>query len=266
MTAIRGVLLDIQGVLYDQAGVMPGAREAIATLAAQGLTIRYLTNTTIMPRLAVAEHLSGLGFAVDPAHILSPAAAAVGEMHRASHRRVHLAADPALAQDLHGFLLVDARPDAVVLGDLGTGFTYDRLDDIFRLLNGEGGHPPARLIALHKNRYSRGAKGLCLDLGPFVAALEYAAGTAALVVGKPAAAFFAEGLRQLGCRAEEVVMVGDDLDADIAGAQAAGIRAVQVETGKFRPEDRARQDVRPDARIPSIAGLPDLVGRWAIGG
>lgn len=264
--AVRGLLLDIQGVLYDQNGVLPGAREATDALAAQGVTIRCLTNTTTAPRLAVAESLSSLGLAVDPAHILSPAAAAVGEMQRAGHRRVHLAADPALAQDLHGFLLVDARPDAVVLGDLGPGFTYERLDDIFRLLIGEGGHPPARLIALHKNRYSRGAKGLCLDLGPFVVALEYAAGIEALVVGKPAAAFFAEGLRLLGCRPEEAVMVGDDLDADIAGAQAAGIRAVQVETGKFRPEDRTRQDVRPDARIPSIAGLPDLLRQWAAGG
>jgi FMN phosphatase YigB (HAD superfamily) len=69
--------------------------------------------------------------------------------------------------------------------------------------------------------------GLTLDAGPFVAALEYASGKTALVVGKPEPAFFEAALRDLGREAHEVAMVGDDAESDVAGAQrrisAAGL-------------------------------------------
>ena len=51
-------------------------------------------------------------------------------------------------------------------------------------------------------------------------------------------------------------MVGDDIDADIGGAQAAGLVAVQVETGKFTAADCDHPRVRPDLRVASIAALP----------
>ena len=78
-----------------------------------------------------------------------------------------------------------ARTDAVVLGDLGDGFTPEILNRIFRtLMDG------AELVALQHNRYWRRADGLALDAGAYAAALEYASGREAVTVGKPARAFF----------------------------------------------------------------------------
>ena len=73
------------------------------------------------------------------------------------------------------------RPEAVDVGDLGRDWTFDRLNQAFRqLLNA------ARLVAIQKNRYWKSEAGWSLDAGPFVAALEFASGVEATVVGKPA--------------------------------------------------------------------------------
>ncbi|MFQ5784387.1 MAG: TIGR01458 family HAD-type hydrolase [Alphaproteobacteria bacterium] len=251
---VRGVLLDLEGVLYQGDAPIPGAVEAVRRLGDAGLGLRFLTNTTTRPRSHIVARMRAIGFAVDPADVFSPAMAAGRSLRRAGVHRIHLAAPESLAADFTGFELVDERVDAVVLGDLHTEFTWLRLNRLFGMLLAG-----ARLVALHKNRFCRREEGLGLDLGPFVAALEYAAGTTAAVMGKPSPAFFAMALESLGLAADETVMVGDDIEADIGGARAAGIYAVQVETGKYSPRDRAHPSIAPDARIRSIRELPELI-------
>ena len=249
--ALRGLLLDLEGVLYQEDAAIPGAVEAVLDLQDRGLELRGLTNTTTRPRREIAARLKGLGIPLGTEALFTPPVAAARALEAEGLRRLHLAAAPPLAEDFAGFELVDERPEAVVLGDLYRDFTWERLNGLFGFLR-DG----AKLIALHKNRVSRRGAEIALDLGPFVAALEYASGQEALVVGKPARAFFELALADLGLAAGAVAMVGDDIEADIGGAQAAGLLAVQVETGKFTAADRDHPRVRPDLRVPSIAALP----------
>ena len=99
-----------------------------------------------------------------------------------------------------------------------------------------------------------------LDAGPFVAALEYAVDRPATVVGKPSAAFFLEGVADLGVDADRVAMIGDDLEADVGGALDAGIAGIQVRTGKFRPDVLESSAIEPTMVIDSIADVPALAG------
>jgi phospholysine phosphohistidine inorganic pyrophosphate phosphatase len=251
---IRGLLLDLEGVLYESGRPIAGAAEAVRELADAGLSIRYLTNTTTRSRRAIVEGLQSMGVFVDPQHLFTPSAAACRLLERDGIRRLHLASPTALREDFAVFDLVEADPEAVVMGDLHEGFTWRRLNQLFQMV-----HSGARLVALHRNRYCRRESGISLDLGPFVAALEYATDIRAVVVGKPARAFFDLALADLGLDADEVVMVGDDIEADIGGAQNAGLRAIQVETGKYSPRDREHPRVRPDLIIPSAATLPAAI-------
>lgn len=251
----RGLLLDLEGVLHQGDTPIPGAVEALRELQESGLAIRYLTNTTTRPRGAIAGRLQALGFAVKKDEIFSPPAAAARLLADLGAKTIHLGAAPALAEDLADFEIVDADPDAVVLGDLYKDFTWDRLNDLFQMIAAG-----AELIALHKNRVSRREGGISLDLGPFVAALEYAAGIEARVVGKPSEDFFGLALASLGLPPDDVLMVGDDIEADIGGALAAGLAAVQVRTGKYRPQDDDHPSVTPTGRIDSIAGLAAWLG------
>ena len=100
-----------------------------------------------------------------------------------------------------------------------------------------------------------GARPL-LDSGAFVAGLEYAAGLEAEVVGKPSRSYFQAALAELGAAPEDSVMVGDDVEADVAGAKAAGLRGILVRTGKFREEALAAAEPQPDGVVASIAGVP----------
>jgi phospholysine phosphohistidine inorganic pyrophosphate phosphatase len=143
---------------------------------------------------------------------------------------------------------------SVVVGDLGEHWDYRTLNRAFRLLHH---NPQAPLIALGMTRYWRAADGISLDVGPFVAALEYATGRKALVFGKPAVPFFCAATERLGLPPNQVLMIGDDLETDIGGAQAAGLPGALVKTGKFRPADLDRS-ARPDVVLDSMADLP----RW----
>jgi len=231
---LRGVLLDIDGVLYVGDRPLPGADAALARLRASGLPVRFVTNTTRRSRRAIRERLAAMGFAVADDELFTPAAAARARLE-AERRAPYLLIHPGLAEDFAG--LPADGDDAVVVGDAGEGFSYDALNRAFRLVM--AGAP---LLALAANRYFQEANGLSLDAGPFVAALEYATGATAEVLGKPARGFFAAAVAGLGCRPGEVAMVGDDVEADVNGGIAAGLVGILVETGKYRAGDAARLD------------------------
>jgi phospholysine phosphohistidine inorganic pyrophosphate phosphatase len=135
---------------------------------------------------------------------------------------------------------------------LGEGWDYRTLNRAFRLLQS---NPQARLVALGMTRYWQTPDGLALDVAPFVAALEHATGRQAVVLGKPAAAFFQAAAKILGVPPESVIMIGDDIHADIGGAQAAGLKAALVQTGKFRASD-FETGVKPDVVLRSVTDLP----------
>jgi HAD superfamily hydrolase (TIGR01458 family) len=187
-----------------------------------------------------------MGFEVGEAEIFTPALAAVG---RIGSGTCFALVDDSLMGDLAELTLTDERPDYVLIGDLGEGFTYERLNGAFRHLM-EG----AELLALQKNRYWQTDVGLSLDAGPFVAALEFASGEKASVVGKPEREFFRLALEDLGLEAGEVAMVGDDAEADVVGARRAGLVGIQVRTGKWRADVG-----EADRVIDSVADLPGVV-------
>jgi len=229
---IKGVLLDLGGVLYVGDKALPGAKEAVKALNDADMPLRFVTNTSRRSRRSLVEKLSAMGFGVRPEQIFT---APLAVRHYLEKNRLcpYLIVHPALEEEFVG--LPQNDPGAVVLGDAGEGYTYRRLNDAFRLLL--AGAP---LLAVGENRYFQQADGLSLDVGPFVRALEYAAGTEARVLGKPSPDFFLEAVADLGCRPQEVVMVGDDVESDVGGAMAAGLQGILVRTGKYREGDEEK--------------------------
>lgn len=109
-------------------------------------------------------------------------------------------------------------------------------------------------------RYFKAPDGLSLDVGPFTAALEFATGTQAVILGKPASSVFHLAAQTLGLGPEQVVMVGDDIIGDVGGAQDAGCRGILVRTGKYRAGDEAGL-VEPEAVLTSVALLPEWLAQ-----
>jgi HAD superfamily hydrolase (TIGR01458 family) len=247
----KALLIDIDGVLIVGSDPIAGAREALHELRASGVPFRLVTNNASRSRRLVVQRLVKLGFEIADADVVTPARLAVQYCAARYYERVALHVNPAMLEDL-GELdgLPDGDVQAVILGDLGPRFTYARMNRIYRQMDAG-----AELVALHRNRVWQRKDGLMLNAGPFIAALEYATGAQATVIGKPSETFFEESVRDLGVDAHAAVMVGDDIEADVGGALNAGLDGVLVKTGKFRPDTAWASDVKPTLVIDSIVDL-----------
>jgi HAD superfamily hydrolase (TIGR01458 family) len=256
MTNPRAVLFDIDGVLTVSWQPLPGAASAVDRIRDLGWKVAFVTNTTSITRTGIAERLAGAGFEVPPDEIFTAPLATVTYL-RARHPRARclLVNSGAIEDDLEGITIATDEIDVVVTGGAGPDIGYDVLNNAYRALT-EGAH----LVAMHRNFNWETADGLQLDMGVFIAGLEQATGTEAIVVGKPSAAYFKAVLAHLDVGADEAIMVGDDIEADIGGAQAIGIRGVLVRTGKFRLDALRASRVNPDDVIDSVSDLPDRLG------
>jgi HAD superfamily hydrolase (TIGR01458 family) len=259
------LLIDLDGVVYRGDERIAGAAEAVAALDVIGLPRLFVTNTTSRPREKLVEKLAGFGIEVPVDDILAPADLAADWLAGQKKRKLLLLVPEATTRVFAGFETVSpakagegAAVDAVVVGDLGRHWTFDLLNSAFRCLMRE---PRPALIALGMTRYWHAPDGLRLDTAPFIAALVHATGVEPVVLGKPSPAFFAAALKRLGVKAARAAMVGDDIRADVAGAQGAGLKGILVRTGKFRPAD-LELGIVPDLIIDSIIDLPsNLSGR-----
>jgi phospholysine phosphohistidine inorganic pyrophosphate phosphatase len=253
---VRGVLLDLDGVLYVGDEAVPGAAEAVDWLRNERIPLLFVTNTSSRPRSAIVTKLAGLGVEANVDDLFTPAVAAVDWLRTSRPGRPALFVPEGTAAE---FSELEPLPDdaeagaaSVVVGDLGERWDFATINRAFRLLMADR---TTALVALGLTRYWRAPDGLRIDAGAFVKGLEFAAGVESVVMGKPAPEFFGAALRVLGLSGEEMVMVGDDIRTDVEGAQRAGLRGVLVRTGKFDDAD-LRGGVTPDAVLDSVADLP----------
>src|SRR5262245_6508184 len=253
---MAAILLDVDGVFHVSREPIAGGAEAVERLRADGHRLRFVTNSTTQTRAALAEELRSMGIGLDDEELQTTPRAAAAAL---AGRRVLALTMHAIVGELDGIELVGEDAEAVLVGgadetpETNLVFSYMNLARAFHEL--EGG---AELYCLHRNRWWQTSRGPLLDSGCFVAGLEYAADLEATVVGKPSAAYFAAAVEALDADPELTWMVGDDIDADVIGAQRFGLRTVLVRTGKFRPDEVERSGTMPDGLLSSVADLP----RW----
>ncbi|KAJ8317200.1 hypothetical protein KUTeg_005104 [Tegillarca granosa] len=244
--SINGVLLDITGVLYDSGHgdgtVIPGSVDAVKRLRSLNIPVRFCTNETTKTRKMLVDRLTRLGFTIQEQEVFPPIPAILYKKNKNEWSSV------SISDALDDFKDVDqSDPNCVVIGDATNQFSYENLNKAFRLLMSL--KQPV-LISLGIGKYYKEGESLTLD---------YACDVKAEIVGKPSKAFFNTALQDLGCSAENVVMIGDDIVNDVGGAQACGMRGIQVRTGKYRPQDENHPDVKPDGYVDNLAEAVDII-------
>ncbi|MEJ2466278.1 MAG: TIGR01458 family HAD-type hydrolase [Candidatus Thiodiazotropha sp.] len=256
---MTGILFDLDGVFYIGDRAIAGGASTLAWVQEQGIPHCFLTNTTSKPRQALVDKLTDLGLTTEPERILTPPVAASRWIETNLDGPTALFVPSATEAEFSHLKLADRDSQepvaAIVIGDLGEAWDFHTLNQAFRLLMRQ---PAPRLIALGMTRYWRAPDGLRLDVAPFVMALQQASGIKPLILGKPAAAFYHSALEMIGAAVGESFMIGDDIQGDVAAAQAAGLHALLVRTGKFQPSD-LQGEITPDGLLDSIADLP---GWW----
>lgn len=253
------IMLDLDGTLYVGGQPIPGAIACIQQLRKRGMKLRFLTNTTTKSQAELVAQLRAMGFALEDGELISAPVGAKLELVNLQQQlgralRIWPVMADSIKPDFADFFWDEYTPDYVVLGDIGDTWDLNLVNRLFNVM-----HSGAELIALHKNRFWQTEDGLKADIGFFVAGLEYVCSKNARVMGKPNRDFFKQVLDSAGVDTMDALMVGDDIDSDIGGAQQMGIRGCLVRTGKYRAAYAEQSTVRPNYILDSVAGLTELV-------
>lgn len=276
---VRGVLCDLDGVVYRGDRACPGAVEGLLEARAAGVVVLFMTNNASRPPQDVADQLTGLGLPTGPQEVLtaSQVAAAVLVRRRAqgelnlSPRDVVLAvggrgvgaaldeadlpwATPGQVRD--AALGGQPLPVAAVVQGYGPGVDVPQLTEaVYAVRAG------ATWIATNDDATLPTERGLALGNGSLVAAVARASDRLPEVVGKPHPPAYRIAVQRLGLPLGECLMIGDRLDTDIAGAAGVGLRSALVLTGvsDCTEADRLPARLRPDH---VAATIPDLAHLW----
>lgn len=249
---VDGFLIDLDGTLYVGDKLIPGAAEFVHRLREQSTPHAFVTNITSRPLSAVLQRIRDKGLEILPESVLTAPLATKRYLDRQGIGPCYFLTRPALIEDFAGHPQSEDLAEAVVVGDMGNLITFQHLNTAFRLLLGG-----AYFVTMSQSRFFREQDGMSLDAGSFVAMLEHASGKTAVVTGKPAAEFFQSAIDQLGLPAERIAMIGDDLQSDVGGAQAVGLKGVLVLSGKTPEAPAADNPVQPDFVLPSVASLAE---------
>lgn len=251
LDGIGGLILDMDGVLNRGDQVLPGAAAFMAGLARDGVPHVLLTNNARATPEAYSAKLRGFGITVAPERILTSGTIAAAHLVSSGVRRVAVIGPEALRSALAEAGLDEAdRPDVVVVG-IDDRLTLADLARAVRLA-AEG----ARILVTNPDPVVPGRAGPEPECGSVRAFLEAALGQAVVSVGKPHRLAFELARERLGLLAAQVLVIGDTVDTDIAGAAAAGMRSALVATGnRNHRRDGLAEPTVEVADLTELAGL-----------
>ena len=257
-TELRGVLIDMDGVLWRGSEPLPGLVAFFEWLRARNLEYGLVTNNSTKTPADYAAKLAQLGVRDVPDARIVTSSSTTAHYLRAHYppgTPVHVLGMDGLRRLVQaaGMTLADEGARAVVIG-IDFELTYDKLKRATFILRAG-----ADYIATNADATFPLPDGLAPGAGSLVAALSTASGRQPLVMGKPGAPMFEAALAALGTPPAQTVMIGDRLDTDIAGAAQNGLRSILVLTGVATRADLAASPARPDAVFDD---LPALMRAW----
>lgn len=250
--SIRGVIADLDGVVYRGDNPIPDAVEAFDRWARAGLSYGFVTNNSTRSAEDVALKLGRMGVRVEPKQIVTSASAAAELMGSRwpQGTPVYVIGAPSLttAIETAGFEITDREPQVVVMG-LDREITHEKLKIAVRaIMNG------ARLIGTNPDLLLPTDDGFEPGAGAMLTAVAAAARTTPLVVGKPEPHMIITAMGRLGTAPADTVMIGDQVATDIQAGKRAGICSVLVTTGV--PSGDADALEPPDFTVDSLLEIP----------
>ncbi|MBC8105202.1 MAG: HAD hydrolase-like protein [Anaerolineae bacterium] len=276
----QAVLLDLDGTVYHEDQPLPGAIELIKRLQSEQRPFACLSNSSASP-LRIMARLEMMGVDIDPNNIYTAAAAACDyvvetfgiadgspttnaldsttEIEPAPRRkpRAYNLATESVDEMLTG--LVDwvnasGEPcDCVIVGPPDTVYTDAQRQRTALLLARQG----AKLIGICADRLFPSPRGIEFGAGAHTWMLAYAAGVEPTFCGKPQNLFFHELCKRLNVDPAWCLLIGDNLESDVSGAKAVGMRTVLTLSGVCRKEDLAScpENLQPDLVVEDLREL-----------
>lgn len=249
-------LLDLDGTVYLEETLLPGAEEFLAWARERGHSVRYLTNNSSRGVEAGLEKMHRLGIPAMREEFLTAVEATIYYLrqHRSPKDVYYLVGTESFRAQIRaaGFTVREtpAEDVTVLLCAFDTELTYEKVENACRLL--------ARgvdFLATNPDLACPTLFGFVPDCGAICEFIGRAAGRSPVFIGKPDPTMIQLALEQTGKTREEALMVGDRLYTDIACGINAGVDTALVLTGEATQADAARSDTPPAAVYQDMAEL-----------
>jgi len=222
------VLIDFDGILRLGDKIAGDANAFLEFLQDKKIPSYIISNSTLNSSNDIKLFLKKNDITFD-INVMTTVDAAL-QYIRKNKLKVDVYCENKIKELFKGFI-DETNPDAVLIGDIGNEWSYDTLNKIFKtVMNG------ADIIAMQKNKFwNPDGKGVVLDAGAFISAIEYASSKQSILIGKPSPIYFQSALNKLGYKyGDKFIMIGDDLETDIKGAQEINGLGILVFTGKTK--------------------------------
>ena len=256
--SIKGILSDIDGTLYFKGAPVPGAVEAVEMLREKGIKLLFFTNTDSKTPKNVYKSLIEYGFKVKEDDIFTPIIALKEFFKDKPDAKLYLVTTEEVKEEFQEFYIVRGSevPDYVIVGDFRDNWNVNRLNNAFRYVIKH----KAILLGTQGNKYYLDVNGEpIIDTGSFVHMIANAANVKPLIFGKPSKEYFLQALKKLNLPSEDIIVIGDDIETDILGAQNANLRGILVKTGKGQYFNSSEVSIIPYKVIDSFSSLTELV-------
>jgi HAD superfamily hydrolase (TIGR01450 family) len=255
----EAILLDLDGTFYYEEHPLPGAVELVRRLQAENRKFACISNSTTSPQ-RINQRLRMMGINIqDESHIYTAGAAACDYVVQnfPPRPRVFNLATGGVREMLDGKVdwveAIDQPCDAVIVGAPSNEFAQlPRQRIALRLLR-----VGARLVGICNDRVYPTSRALELGSGALSAMMSFASGAAPVFCGKPEAIFFRTLCERLNVDPAKCLLIGDNLESDIAGGKAMGMRTILTLTGVTRAGDLVKlgAEMQPDQIVQGLSNL-----------
>ncbi len=254
---IKALILDMDGVLWRDTqaiGDLPAIFDKVKRL---DLQLLLATNNATR---SIDEHmlkLNGFGVNVDKSQVINSAQAVAVYLSKRFPQKgdVYVVGEPGLKSTLsdNGFIHAEScTPDTAlaVIASLDYSFTYEKLKKATLLVR--SGLP---VIGTNPDTTYPTPQGQTPGSGTIIKAIETSSEVQAVIIGKPQPLLYSIALDKLGTEPQETLAVGDRLETDIAGAQAAGCLTALVLSGVSTLDQAKQWYPQPDVICQDLEEL-----------
>jgi len=229
---IKAVIFDLDGTIYHGNELIDGALEVISHTEKAGKQIYYLTNNSTKTRMQIVERLCNMGIQCEYENVYTSGYAAVYYAQKEKLNNIYIFGSDDLKNEFEqaGLQVVNEEKAENLFIGFDAKIDYEKLTKAFRVAKKAN-----KIIAANIDRYYPGEKGMLFPgCGAMVSTIEYTANrTADFIVGKPNTFILDIITHVNGLTADEVLVVGDVYESDIAMANKKGSPSVLVGKEKY---------------------------------
>jgi HAD superfamily hydrolase (TIGR01458 family) len=247
------ILIDFDGVIKLGDDLAPDAGEFFKFITKNNLNTCIISNSTLRTGIDVTQFFVDKDLSVE-IPVMTAVDATINYV-KDHYKKVSVYCVENI-KELFADFIDDQNPEAVVIGDNGNKWDFQLMNEIFqKVFNG------ADIIAMQMNRYWYPQGGeLSLDAGSFIKAIEYGSAKEAILIGKPSSIYFHSALQMLGYQSNsEFIMIGDDIESDIIGAQKAGGKGLLIYTGKTKFPLANKLNIKPDYEAKNLRDVIEII-------